>query len=71
MFGYVLEGEYEHAVNDYPVTIYKAGDTFYEPTGLRPSSDEESEQDGDDASPRGDPAPRDANDVTVPEKEKK
>jgi quercetin dioxygenase-like cupin family protein len=33
VFGYVLEGEYEHAVNDEPIKTYKAGDTFYEPTG--------------------------------------
>ena len=33
VFGFVLEGEYEHAVNDDPVTTYKAGDTFYEPSG--------------------------------------
>src|SRR3954469_3351809 len=33
VFGYVLEGEYEHALNDGPVTTYKAGDTFYEPSG--------------------------------------
>ena len=33
VFGYVLEGEYEHAINDEPVKTYKAGDTFYEPTG--------------------------------------
>ena len=33
VFGYVLEGEYEHALNDDPVTTYKAGDTFYEPSG--------------------------------------
>src|SRR5262245_6559630 len=33
VFGYVLEGEYEHAINDEPVKKYKAGDTFYEPTG--------------------------------------
>jgi quercetin dioxygenase-like cupin family protein len=32
-FGYVLEGEYEHAIDDEPVKKYKAGDTFYEPTG--------------------------------------
>src|SRR5512145_942870 len=32
-FGYVLEGEYEHAIEDEPVKKYKAGDTFYEPTG--------------------------------------
>ena len=33
VFGYVLEGEYEHAMDDEPVKTYKAGDTFYEPTG--------------------------------------
>ena len=34
VFGYVLEGEYEHAVDDEPVKTYKAGETFYEPTGV-------------------------------------
>lgn len=33
VFGYVLEGEYEHAINDDPVKTYKAGETFYEPSG--------------------------------------
>src|SRR6478735_1290436 len=33
VFGYVLEGQYEHALDDEPVATYKAGDTFYEPTG--------------------------------------
>ena len=33
VFGYVLEGEYEHAINDEPAKSYKAGETFYEPTG--------------------------------------
>jgi quercetin dioxygenase-like cupin family protein len=33
VFGYVMEGEYEHAINDEPIKSYKAGDTFYEPTG--------------------------------------
>jgi quercetin dioxygenase-like cupin family protein len=33
VFGYVLEGEYEHALNDDPVPTYEAGDTFYEPSG--------------------------------------
>jgi quercetin dioxygenase-like cupin family protein len=32
VFGYVLEGEYEHAMDDEPVKIYKAGETFYEPS---------------------------------------
>lgn len=33
VFGYVLEGEYEHAINDEAVKTYKAGETFYEPSG--------------------------------------
>lgn len=33
VFGYVLEGQYEHAINDEQVKTYKAGETFYEPTG--------------------------------------
>jgi quercetin dioxygenase-like cupin family protein len=33
VFGYVLEGEYQHAINDEPVKTYKAGETFYEPSG--------------------------------------
>ena len=33
VFGYVLEGEYEHAIDDEPVKIYKAGESFYEPSG--------------------------------------
>ena len=33
VFGYVLEGEYEHAINDDPAKVLKAGETFYEPGG--------------------------------------
>jgi quercetin dioxygenase-like cupin family protein len=33
VFGYVLEGEYEHALDDEPAKKYKAGETFYEPSG--------------------------------------
>ena len=29
----MLEGEYEHAINDDPAKILKAGETFYEPGG--------------------------------------
>jgi quercetin dioxygenase-like cupin family protein len=32
VFGYVIEGEYEWAINDQPVKKLKAGDTFFEPT---------------------------------------
>src|SRR6516164_11578464 len=33
VFGYVLEGEYEWAIDDKPAKTLKAGNTFYEPTG--------------------------------------
>jgi quercetin dioxygenase-like cupin family protein len=33
VFGYVLEGVYEHAIDDEPVRTYRAGETFYEPSG--------------------------------------
>jgi quercetin dioxygenase-like cupin family protein len=33
VFGYVIEGEYEWAVNDRPAKVFKAGETFNEPTG--------------------------------------
>jgi quercetin dioxygenase-like cupin family protein len=32
VFGYILEGEYDWAINDQPVKTLKVGDTFYEPT---------------------------------------
>ena len=32
-FGYILEGEYEWAIDGNKPKIFKAGDTFYEPTG--------------------------------------
>jgi quercetin dioxygenase-like cupin family protein len=33
VFGYVIEGEYEWAIDDKPAKTLKAGATFYEPTG--------------------------------------
>jgi quercetin dioxygenase-like cupin family protein len=33
VFGYVLEGEYEWAIDDNKAKTLKVGDTFYEPTG--------------------------------------
>jgi quercetin dioxygenase-like cupin family protein len=32
-FGYVLEGEFEWAIDDRPAKVLHAGETFYEPTG--------------------------------------
>jgi quercetin dioxygenase-like cupin family protein len=33
VFGYVIEGEYEWAIDAQPARVLKAGGTFYEPTG--------------------------------------
>ena len=33
VLGYVLEGEYEWAIDDQPTKVLKAGETFYEPGG--------------------------------------
>jgi quercetin dioxygenase-like cupin family protein len=33
VFGYVLEGEFEWAIEKEPAKVFKAGDTFYEPAG--------------------------------------
>lgn len=33
IFGYVLEGEFEFALDDEPPVRLKAGETFYEPSG--------------------------------------
>lgn len=33
VFGYVIVGEYEWAIDDNKAKVLKAGDTFYEPTG--------------------------------------
>src|SRR3954470_23552384 len=70
VFGYVLEGEYEHALGDEPVKTYKAGDTFYEPSGsvhrvARNPSGKTRTRLRAVVLP-----PRDAKDVTAPEKGK-
>ena len=70
VFGYVLEGEYEHAIDDEPVKTYKAGDTFYEPSG---SVHRVARNPSGQARPRLLAVvlnPRGAREVTVPEKGK-
>jgi quercetin dioxygenase-like cupin family protein len=70
VFGYVLEGEYEHALDDEPVKKYKAGDTFYEPSG---SVHRVARNPSKTAKMRLLAVilhPRDAKEVTVPEKGK-
>jgi quercetin dioxygenase-like cupin family protein len=57
VFGYVLEGEYEHAINDEPVKTYKAGETFYEPSGAVHRVARNPKRQDQDPPPGGDPAP--------------
>ena len=71
VFGYVLEGEYEHALNDDPVTTYKAGDTFYEPSGCVHRVTRNPSKTAKTRLLAVILHPRDAKEVTVPEKEKK
>jgi quercetin dioxygenase-like cupin family protein len=33
VLGYVIEGEYEWAINEQPARVLKAGETFFEPAG--------------------------------------
>ena len=68
VFGYVLEGEYAHAIDDAPVKTYKAGDTFYEPSG---SVHRVAQNPSDKTKTRLLAVilhPRDAKNITVPDK---
>ena len=71
VFGYVLEGEYEHALDDEPVTTYKAGDTFYEPSGCVHRVTKNPSTTGKTRLLAVILHPRDAKEVTIPEKLKK
>jgi quercetin dioxygenase-like cupin family protein len=71
VFGYVLEGEYEWAINDQPVKKLKTGDTFYEPTM---SLHRVSRNPSDKAKARILATllvPRDAKELSIPEPQKK
>jgi len=69
-FGYVLEGEYEWAIDSNKSQVFKAGDTFYEPTGCLHSI-------GRNPSTKNKTRliavvvhPEDAKDIVIPEKKK-
>jgi quercetin dioxygenase-like cupin family protein len=71
VFGYVLEGEYEWAINDEPIKKLKVGDTFYEPTkSLHRVSRNPSEK-GKTRVLAVLLVPRDAKQISIPEHEKK
>ena len=70
-FGYILEGQYEWAIDGNKPKIFKAGDTFYEPTGClhdigkNPSKKDKTRLIAIVLHPE------DAKDIVIPEKEKK
>jgi quercetin dioxygenase-like cupin family protein len=69
-FGYILEGEYQWAIDNNKPKIFKPGDTFYEPTGClhslgkNPSTKEKTRFVAVVLHPE------DAKDLVIPEKEK-
>ena len=70
-FGYVLEGEYEWAIDGNPVRMLKAGDTFYEPTGCLHGVSRNPSKKGKTRILAVVLHPADVKDIVIPEKEKK
>jgi quercetin dioxygenase-like cupin family protein len=67
VFGYVLEGEYEWAIDDNPAKTLKAGDTFYEPTGCLHRVSRNPSKKGKARVLAVVLHPRDARQITIPE----
>ena len=70
-FGYILEGEYEWAIDDNQPRIFKAGDTFYEPTGCLHGIGRNPSKKDRTRFLAVVLHPADARDLVIPEKEKK
>ena len=70
-FGYVLEGEYEWAIDDNPAKILKVGDTFYEPTGCLHRVSKNPSKKGKTRILAVVLHPADVQDIVIPEKDKK
>ena len=70
-FGYVLEGEYEWAIDDNPTRTLRAGDTFYEPTGCLHRVSRNPSKEGKTRILAVVLHPADVKDIVIPEKEKK
>src|SRR5262249_8025672 len=70
VFGYVLEGEYEWAIDKHPVKKLKAGDTFYEPTGCLHRVSRNPSKEGKTRILAVVLHPRDARQITIPEPKK-
>jgi quercetin dioxygenase-like cupin family protein len=70
-FGYILEGEYEWAIDDNKPKIFKAGDTFYEPTGCLHGIGRNPSNKNKTRFIAVVLHPEDAKDLVIPEKDKK
>ena len=70
VIGYVLEGEYEWAIDDQPAKTFKAGDTFYEPTGCLHRVSKNPAAKGNTRVLAVVLHPRDAKQITIPEPKK-
>jgi quercetin dioxygenase-like cupin family protein len=70
-FGYVLEGEYEFAIDDNPAKVLKAGDTFYEPAGCLHRVSRNPSKKGNTRVLAVVLLPHDAKQISVPEKDRK
>jgi quercetin dioxygenase-like cupin family protein len=70
VFGYVIEGEYEWAIDDNKARILKAGDTFYEPTGCLHRVSRNPSEKGKTRVLAVVLHPRDAKQITIPEPKK-
>jgi quercetin dioxygenase-like cupin family protein len=67
---YVAEGEYELGIDDKPTKRYKAGETFYEPTGCLHRVSKNPSAKGRTRLIAVILHPRDAKDIAVPEHDK-
>src|SRR5262245_216344 len=70
VIGYVLEGEYEWAIDEQPAKTLKAGDTFYEPTGCLHRVSKNPAAKGNTRVLAVLLHPRDARQITIPEPKK-
>jgi len=69
-FVYVLEGEYELGIDDQPTKRFKAGETFYEPTGCLHRVSKNPAAKGKTRLIAFVVHPRDAQEVAIPETKK-
>jgi len=67
-FVYVAEGEYELGVDDQPTKKFKAGETFYEPTGCLHRVSKNPAAKGNTRLIAVVVHPRDAKEIAIPEK---